>query len=66
VVSDLVDEDAVIHGRPQAVSALMFGTVAFLSKPGQTFAPLVGTWLLTVLTGNQVASCIVFNAEQLW
>jgi Na+/melibiose symporter-like transporter len=51
VVGDLVDEDTVIHGRRQAVSALMFGTVAFVSKPGQTLAPLIGTWLLALLTG---------------
>ena len=51
VISDLVDEDYVIHGRRQAVSALMFGTAAFISKPGQTFAPLIGTWLLAVHTG---------------
>ena len=51
VISDLVDEDYVIHGRRQAVSALMFGTSALVSKPGQTLAPLIGTWLLSVQTG---------------
>ena len=51
VISDLVDEDVVIHHRKQAVSALMFGTAAFVSKPGQTLAPLIGTWLLAVYTG---------------
>ncbi|XP_077992698.1 transmembrane protein 180-like [Glandiceps talaboti] len=54
VVSDLVDEDCVIHHRKQAVSALVFGTSALLSKPGQTFAPLVGTWLLSLQTGHDV------------
>lgn len=34
-ISDLVDEDYVIHGRQTAVSALVFGTTALLSKPGQ-------------------------------
>ena len=53
VISDLVDEDYVIHDRKQAVSALMFGTAALVSKPGQTLAPLIGTWLLSVQTGNQ-------------
>ena len=52
VISDLVDEDYVLHDRKQAVSALMFGTAAFLSKPGQTLAPLIGTWLLAVQTGK--------------
>lgn len=58
VISDLVDEDCVLHNRCQAVSALMFGTAAFLSKPGQTFAPLLGTWLLFVNTGMCI---ILFN-----
>ena len=52
VISDLVDEDCVLHRRKQAVSALMFGTVALLSKPGQTLAPLIGTWLLAHQTGQ--------------
>ena len=30
---------------------LLIGTAALLSKPGQTLAPLVGTWLLTLQTG---------------
>jgi len=52
VISDLVDEDVVLHSRHQAISALMFGTVALLSKPGQTLAPLIGTWVLSVQTGE--------------
>jgi len=52
VISDLVDEDVVLHSRRQAISALMFGTVALLSKPGQTFAPLIGTWVLSIQTGE--------------
>lgn len=54
VISDLVDEDYVIHNRHQAVSALMFGTSALLSKPGQTLAPLIGTWLLAQQTGHDI------------
>jgi len=54
VVSDLVDEDYVVHCRRQAISALMFGSAALLSKPGQTLAPLIGTWLLSVHTGHDV------------
>lgn len=53
VISDLVDEDFVLHHRQQAVSALMFGTAAFVAKPGQTLAPLLGTWLLAVYTGEK-------------
>ncbi|XP_052772156.1 transmembrane protein 180-like [Mya arenaria] len=54
VISDLVDEDFVLHHRHQPVSALMFGTAALLSKPGQTLAPLVGTWLLAKQTGHDI------------
>lgn len=52
VISDLVDEDFVVNRRQQAVSALLFGMVALLTKPGQTLAPLIGTWLLCVYTGT--------------
>ena len=52
VISDLVDEDFVVNRRQQAASALLFGMVALLTKPGQTFAPLIGTWLLCVYTGT--------------
>lgn len=54
VISDLVDEDFVLHNRTHAVSALIFGTTALLSKPGQTIAPLIGTWLLTQQTGHDI------------
>eukprot|EP00117_Sycon_ciliatum_P044873 scpid44646/ scgid32311/ Transmembrane protein 180 len=52
VISDLVDEDYVIHARRTPISALMFGTTALLTKPGQSLAPLMGIWLLTRLTGH--------------
>lgn len=52
VISDLVDEDFVVNRRQQAASALLFGMVALLTKPGQTFAPLIGTWLLCVYAGT--------------
>lgn len=55
VISDLVDEDFVVNRRQQAASALLFGMVALLTKPGQTFAPLIGTWLLCVYTGRTVS-----------
>lgn len=51
VITDLVDEDFVLNHRQQAASALLFGMVALVTKPGQTFAPLVGTWLLCLYTG---------------
>ncbi|XP_072027130.1 transmembrane protein 180-like [Amphiura filiformis] len=54
VISDLVDEDCVLHRRNQAVSALIYGTSALLSKPGQTLAPLIGTSLLALQTGHDI------------
>lgn len=52
MVTDLVDEDLVLNHRKQAASALLFGMVALVTKPGQTFAPLLGTWLLCFYTGE--------------
>lgn len=52
VVTDLVDEDLVLNRRKQAASALLFGMVALVTKPGQTLAPLLGTWLLCFYTGE--------------
>ncbi|XP_045047337.1 transmembrane protein 180 isoform X2 [Desmodus rotundus] len=54
VVTDLVDEDLVLNRRKQAASALLFGMVALVTKPGQTFAPLLGTWLLCFYTGHDL------------
>ncbi|XP_005102836.1 transmembrane protein 180 [Aplysia californica] len=54
VISDLVDEDVVLHSRPKAVSALVFGTAALVSKPGQTLAPVIGTWILALQTGHDI------------
>ncbi|XP_002154765.3 transmembrane protein 180 [Hydra vulgaris] len=54
VISDLVDEDFVKFQRKSPVSALIFGTSALLSKPGQTIAPLLGTYLLYLKTGKSI------------
>jgi len=54
VISDLVDEDYVKFKRSSPVSALVFGTAAFLSKPGQTLAPLLGSYLLYTQTGQSM------------
>ncbi|XP_029201215.2 transmembrane protein 180-like isoform X1 [Acropora millepora] len=61
IISDLVDEDFVLHNRKQAISALIFGTAALFSKPGQTIAPLLGTWLLAEQTGYSL-----FYTDDLW
>ncbi|KAM8924483.1 transmembrane protein 180 [Pelodytes ibericus] len=54
VITDLVDEDFMLNRRKQAASALLFGMVALVTKPGQTLAPLIGTWLLCVYTGYDI------------
>ncbi|XP_077406670.1 transmembrane protein 180 isoform X1 [Vanacampus margaritifer] len=54
VISDLVDEDFVVNRRQQAASALLFGMVALFTKPGQTLAPLIGTWVLCAYTGYDI------------
>lgn len=52
IISDMVDEDFVLHNRERPVSALLFGTSSLLSKPGQTLAPLFGTLMLSAFTGR--------------
>ncbi|CAM1307001.1 TMEM180 (predicted) [Pycnogonum litorale] len=54
IISDLVDEDFVLHQRKQSISALIFGTSSLMAKPGQTLAPLIGMYLLSLLTGKEV------------
>jgi len=54
VISDLVDEDYVKFQRHNPASALLFGMSSLLAKPGQTIAPLLGTWLLNQLTGEDL------------
>ena len=61
VISDLVDEDFVLNRRRQAASALLFGMVALVTKPGQTFAPLIGTWLLCFYTGTPRICALVYT-----
>jgi hypothetical protein len=54
IIADLTDEDFVLNERPQPISALIYGTTSFLAKPGQTFAPLIGTLFITYQTGIDV------------
>ena len=54
IISDLVDEDFVKFKRKTPVSALVFGTAALLSKPGQTLAPLLGSYMLYIQTGKSI------------
>eukprot|EP01065_Artemidia_motanka_P017001 TRINITY_DN20578_c0_g1_i1.p1 TRINITY_DN20578_c0_g1~~TRINITY_DN20578_c0_g1_i1.p1 ORF type:complete len:535 (+),score=155.93 TRINITY_DN20578_c0_g1_i1:56-1660(+) len=46
VVTDLIDEDTVMHRRSQSMSSMMFGSVALFTKPGQSLAPMFGAFVL--------------------
>lgn len=43
IITDLIDEDQIMHQRISPLPALMFGTMTFLSKPGQTLAPIISS-----------------------
>eukprot|EP00004_Rigifila_ramosa_P010454 TRINITY_DN2230_c0_g1_i4.p1 TRINITY_DN2230_c0_g1~~TRINITY_DN2230_c0_g1_i4.p1 ORF type:complete len:485 (-),score=101.12 TRINITY_DN2230_c0_g1_i4:8-1372(-) len=47
VVSDLIDEDMVIHKRSQSMGAFLFGVINFFSKPGVSIAPALGWYVLS-------------------
>lgn len=53
-ISDLIDEDYVLFNRKQPISALMFAVTAFIAKPGQTIAPLMGSWMIESVTGKSL------------
>ena len=46
IIADLIDEDQYLHRRTFPLPALIFGLMTFLSKPGQTLAPIVSSRLL--------------------
>lgn len=56
VISDLIDEDYVRNNREEPISALMFGMANFLAKPGQTLAPIIGTSLISIMTGLYIST----------
>ena len=45
-------------------SSFVFGTAALLTKPGQTFAPLVGTFLLTKLANHNFKEVSDFATDK--
>ncbi|CAF3342553.1 unnamed protein product [Rotaria socialis] len=45
IITDLIDEDQFMHQRISPLPALVFGTMTFLSKPGQTLAPIISSHL---------------------
>lgn len=45
-------------------SSFVFGTAALLTKPGQTFAPLIGTFLLTKLANHNFKEVSDFATDK--
>ena len=44
---------------------LIFGTANFLAKPGQTLAPIIGTSLISAMTGKLIINYIHSLASKL-
>ncbi|CAF1112015.1 unnamed protein product [Rotaria sp. Silwood1] len=53
IITDLIDEDQFIYKRIYPLSALIFGTMTFLSKPGQTLAPIISSRLFYSLNNQR-------------
>jgi len=53
IVADLIDQDYVENEREVSASAFFFGSAAMLTKPGQSFAPIIGTFLLSLASHRQ-------------
>jgi Na+/melibiose symporter-like transporter len=49
VVSNLVDEDRVLHLRPSSMAATLIGTSSLLAKPGESLAPMLGWQVLNAV-----------------
>lgn len=64
IISDLIDEDFIENERESTASSFVFGTAALLTKPGQTFAPLVGTFLLTKLANHNFKEVSDFATDK--
>eukprot|EP00755_Sulcionema_specki_P018816 Sspe_Gene.11792::Locus_4001_Transcript_1_1_Confidence_1.000_Length_1744::g.11792::m.11792 len=47
VITDLVDEDCILHHRRHTMSSMMFGSVALFTKPAQSLAPMYGFAVLS-------------------
>lgn len=58
IITDLIDEDQFFHERVTPLPALIFGTMTFLSKPGQTFAPIVSSRLFYSINNQRT---VLFN-----
>ncbi|CAF2081496.1 unnamed protein product [Rotaria magnacalcarata] len=55
IITDLIDEDQFMHQRISPLPALVFGTMTFLSKPGQTLAPIISSHLFYSIDNAQKA-----------
>jgi len=51
VLSDLVDEDKVLHSRAKTMSATVIGANSFFTKPGESLAPMLG-WAIVNSGGS--------------
>lgn len=45
IITDLIDEDQIINERISPLPTLIFGTLTFLSKPGETLASIISSQL---------------------
>jgi Na+/melibiose symporter-like transporter len=55
VRSELVDEDCYLHKRKQSMAASIIGTSSMFAKPGESIAPILGWYILSVVAAPSVA-----------
>jgi len=63
VVSNLVDEDRVLHHRPSSMAATLIGTSSLLAKPGESLAPMLGWKVLNMLAVADIGSTSAVQAQ---
>ena len=54
LITDLIDEDCVIHKRRHLMSSMIFGSISLFSKPAQSLAPMVGYHYLSRASSSQL------------
>eukprot|EP01059_Diplonema_ambulator_P010419 TRINITY_DN20457_c0_g1_i1.p1 TRINITY_DN20457_c0_g1~~TRINITY_DN20457_c0_g1_i1.p1 ORF type:complete len:520 (+),score=163.29 TRINITY_DN20457_c0_g1_i1:61-1620(+) len=47
LVTDLIDEDCILHRRSHLMSSMIFGSIALITKPAQSLAPMVGYYYIS-------------------
>jgi Na+/melibiose symporter-like transporter len=65
IISDLIDEDYIKHHRQSTASQFVFGASALMTKPGQTFAPLIGTLLLSKMANHNFKEVVDFETHEM-